>query len=157
MPHFQPITPENEFHVARIFAGEEAKHWVHYNTYWLENSRNVPGVEARLIYADDLDEPVGFIAYGQHYADEALTRAVPDTLEIIHMVIDACHQGRGYGRSATLTAIQVLRDWPGESRIVIAHNPRNQRARRLYESLGFVVCGENYDGDPLLILQGDPT
>ncbi|SEJ54054.1 Acetyltransferase (GNAT) family protein [Deinococcus reticulitermitis] len=153
---FQPVTPENEAHVARIFAGDEAQYWVHYNTYWLDNSRTVPGVEARLIYEAGASEPLGFIAYGQHYADEALTEAVLGSLEIIHMVIDAPHQRRGYGREATLQAIRALRDWPGQHRIVIAHNPSNGPARHLYESLGFVVCGENYDGDPLLELQGDP-
>lgn len=145
---FVAITPQNEHFVDAIYAGDEAQYWVHYNAYWKENSREHDDIEARLIYVED--EPVGFIAYGQHYADEALTQPVAGFYEVIHTVIDVKHQRRGYGRQATLMAIELLKAKPDCEWIVIAHNPANQIARKLYESLGFEVFGVNYDGDPLL-------
>lgn len=157
MLHFQLITDTNEAHVSRIFAGDQQQYWVHYNSYWLENSRKVPGIQARLIYSDDVAPPVGFIAYGQHYADEQMTQPVAGTLEIIHMVIDEPYQRRGYGREATRLAVKELRHLPGQNRIVIAHNPANEPAQHLYESLGFIVYGKNYDGDPLLELKGETS
>ncbi|GAB4211920.1 MAG: hypothetical protein OHK0022_47040 [Roseiflexaceae bacterium] len=69
------------------------------------------------------------------------------------MVIDKPHQRRGYGRQATLMAIELLRQQPDCTAIVIAHNPDNQGARHLYESLGFVEFDRNYDGDPLMRLE----
>lgn len=152
---FRPITPENEAYVARIFAGDQAKSWVHYNTYWLENSQRLPDIESRLIYIAGNANPVGFIAYGQHYEDEELTRSVPQTLEIIHMVIDEPYQRQGWGKKTTLKAIRELRKWPGNNRIVTAHNPANKPAAHLYKSLGFNEYGRNYDGDPLMQLEGD--
>ena len=149
---FQSITPENEPFVSAIFAGDEAQYWVHYNAYWLESSRRLSDVHARLIYAVGVAGPVGFIAYGQHYQDEDLTQPLPGVLEVIHMVIDKPHQRRGYGREATLWAVGELRAVQGCRSVVIAYHPANIPARHLYESLGFVGFGRNYDGDPLLRL-----
>ena len=147
---FAKITPENEHFVDAIYAGDEAQYWVHYNDYWKENSRKKDDIEARLIYVDGENEPVGFIAYGQHYDNENLTEAVKGSYEVIHTVIDVKHQRRGYGKRATLMAIEALKAVPDCEWIVIAHNPANQVARRLYETLGFEAFGQNYDGDPLL-------
>jgi diamine N-acetyltransferase len=78
---------------------------------------------------------------------------VPGWHEIIHVVIDAPFQQRGYGRQATQLAVQELSARPDCQAIVIAYNPANTVAQRLYESLGFTeVIGQNYDGDPLLKL-----
>ncbi len=150
---FVEITPENEHFVDAIYAGDEAQYWVHYNAYWQDNSRRIADIEARLITVDGADEPVGFIAYGRHYTDEALTQPVQGLYEVIHTVIDVKHQRQGYGRQATLMAVEALKAKPDCEWIVIAHNPVNDAARRLYESLGFEAFGLNYDGDPLLRLK----
>lgn len=147
---FVDITDDNARHVECIFAGDQAQYWVHYNAYWLEQSRAHDDIESRLIVVGEHAEPVGFIAYGQHYQDEDLTQPIPNTYEIIHLVIDDAHQRKGYGKQATQLAITLLQANPDCHRIVIAHNPDNVPAKRLYEALGFVVVGENYDGDPLL-------
>jgi len=153
MMHFEPITTANEQYVDRIYAGDEEQYWVHYNAYWLGNSRTHPDINAKLIYVDGVEQPVGFIAYGQHYADEDLTQPVAGTYEIIHLVIGKPWQRRGDGRQATLLAIAMLRANPDCRRIVIAHNPANHGAQALYVSLGFAHVGHNYDGDPLLELK----
>jgi diamine N-acetyltransferase len=151
--HFESILPENERFVDAIYAGDEAQYWVHYNGYWKDNARNKPGIEARLITVDGVDEPVGFIAYGQHYQDEELTQPVPGSYEVIHLVIDVKHQRKGYGREATLKAMELLKGQPDCEWIVIAYNPNNHPARKLYESLGFVEFARNYDDDPLMRLK----
>ena len=149
---FQVISEADEAWVTRLFAGDEAQYWVHDNAYWLDNSRRLSDVQARLIFAAAKAEPVGFIAYGQHYTDEALSERVPGVYEVIHTVIDASEQRRGYGRAATVQAIAELQAQPDCHEIVIAHNPQNQPARALYESLGFREYSRNYDGDPLMRL-----
>ncbi len=146
----QPVSEADEHWVNQVFAGNEEQYWVHYNSYWLDNSRRLPDVEARLIFAPGKAEPVGFIAYGQHYADEALTERIPGIYEVIHTVIHEPDQQRGYGRAATLLAMAELQARPDCREIVIAHHPQNQPARTLYESLGFREYSQNYDGDPLL-------
>lgn len=150
---FRAITPDTEHYIDAIFAGPTAQYWVHYNRYWYEKAAEKADIEARLIYVEGEKQPVGFIAYGQHYRDEALTDASAATYEVIHLVIDEPHQRRGYGRQATRKAIAILRALPGCHAIVIAHHPDNVAARQLYRSLGFVPVGTNYDGDPLLELR----
>jgi diamine N-acetyltransferase len=149
---FEPITDANVHYVDAIYPGDQERFWVYYNWYWRDWSRARDDIDARLIYVDGIAQPVGFIAYGQHYRDEDLTDAVPGWYEIIHLVIDRPFQRRGYGRAATRLAIDLLRERPDCAIIAIAHNPYNRGARRLYESLGFTEAGRNYDGDPLLIL-----
>ena len=150
---FVPVTAENEHFVDAIDPGDKARCWVHYNAYWKENSQKKDDIEARLIYVDDEDAPIGFIAFGQYYADEALTQPVSGLYKVIHTVVDYRHQRRGYGRQATLMAVEALRAKPDCEWIVIAHNPANDGARKLYESLGFETFAFNYDGDPLLRLK----
>jgi len=150
MMRFESITADNEHYVDRIYAGDEEQYWVHYNQYWLGNSRTHADIDAKLIYVDEIDQPVGFIAYGQHYHNEELTERVANTFEIIHLVIDKPWQRRGYGRQATLLAVDLLRSKPDCCTIVIAHHPRNRSAHHLYTSWGFVAAGRNYDDDPLL-------
>jgi RimJ/RimL family protein N-acetyltransferase len=150
---FVSIDAANEQFVEKIFAGELAQYWVHYNSYWLENSHKYPDITAQLIYGDDEKLPVGFIAYGQHYTDEALSKKKSGCYELIHLVIDEKYQGTGYGRIATNKAIALLKQIKDCQVIVIAHHPDNKIARSLYESLGFVEIGKKYDDDPLLQLR----
>jgi diamine N-acetyltransferase len=153
---FEVITDENEAFVDTISPGEQAKFWVHYNWYWKEKSRTLQDIEARLIYVEQQEIPIGFIAYGQYYEDEESTRPLKGFYEIIHLVIDVCHQHQGYGRMATVMAIDYLRTRPDCHHILIAHHPNNIVARHLYRSLGFQEWGRNYDGDPILCLLLQP-
>ena len=150
---FRVITSESERFVETIFAGQTAQYWVHYNRYWHQLALEKDDIEARLITVDEIDQPIGFIAYGQHYLDEALTQPKPGTYEIIHLVIDEPYQGRGFGREATQKTIALLATIDTCQAIVIAHHPDNIAAQKLYRSLGFVQIGTNYDGDPLLELR----
>lgn len=150
---FVDIDKNNEKFVETIFAGDKAQYWVHFNSYWLENSRQHADISAKLIAVDGERSPIGFIAYGQHYTDEALTQKKHTWYEVIHLVIDEAHQGKGYGREATQIAIALLKQNKDCKFIVIAHHPDNIVARSLYLSLGFKVVGKNYDDDPLLMLE----
>lgn len=150
---FVEVTKENIAHVEKIFAGEKAQYWVHYNTYWLENSRKHSSILARLIEVDAVNKPIGFIAYGPHYTDEALSQIKPKTYEIIHLVIDEAYQGCGYGRRATMKAIEELQKNDDCQSIVIAHHPDNMAAKKLYTDIGFTEIGKNYNDDPLLMLR----
>lgn len=61
------------------------------------------------------------------------------------LVIDRRHHGRGYGRAATEALIRWLQGRPECRGIALSYHPGNERARKLYASLGFRETGEESD------------
>ena len=150
MVEFREIHDANRHWVTAIHPGKEARFWVHFNEYWLERASSRVGIQTRLVSAGS--DIVGFIAFGQFYEDDALTRARSGWYELIHLVIDQRFQGRGFGRSATVKALQLIELEPDCGVLAVAHHPDNHRARSLYRSLGFHETDlRNYDNDPILL------
>lgn len=63
--------------------------------------------------------------------------------------IDFRQQGKGYGKSAALTAVSVLKAADPAMPIKLATETDNRKAQNLYRSLGFVQLDE-LDGDDLI-------
>lgn len=63
--------------------------------------------------------------------------------------IDTRHQGNGYGRSAAGLAVRILKAANPEKPIKLAAEADNEKAHRLYRSLGFRETGE-MDGDDIV-------
>jgi diamine N-acetyltransferase len=70
-------------------------------------------------------------------------------------MIDAAHQGKGYGRAAMVEAIKRMREEPDCRQIALSYVPGNAAAAKLYESLGFVKTGEIIDGEEVVRLRFD--
>lgn len=85
------------------------------------------------------DEMVGYAMMGQD----------PDDLSVFvgRLMIDARHQGKGYGRDAMRLILEELKARYNPSVIFIRFVPENLGAKRLYESLGFVDTGEIAHGE----------
>ncbi|KQY84424.1 spermidine acetyltransferase [Paenibacillus sp. Root52] len=71
------------------------------------------------------------------------------------LMIDEKHQGKGYGKAALKTLIQLMSKGNSNgTRIMIGHRPDNQIAGTLYESLGFMqVSRELIDGEIIRLFQ----
>ncbi|WP_291257000.1 N-acetyltransferase [Flavonifractor sp.] len=80
-------------------------------------------------------EVVGYLMVIYDYDEEAYF--------IWHLMIDARHQGRGYGRAAMEAALAYIRSKPfGDSSIVrLTVSPENSAACHLYQTLGFSPTG----------------
>ncbi|MBQ9482142.1 MAG: GNAT family N-acetyltransferase, partial [Clostridia bacterium] len=63
--------------------------------------------------------------------------------------IDKKHQGKGYGKSAAEAAVRILKAASPEKTIKLATEKDNEKAQRLYTSLGFRLLPE-LDGDDLV-------
>ena len=85
------------------------------------------------------DKPVGFAMWG-YDAEE-------DSHWIGGLVIDAKHQGRGYGRGAMEAVLDHLARQPGFRESARSYEPENTVARKLYMSLGFVETDEWVDNE----------
>lgn len=68
--------------------------------------------------------------------------------EMLHLVIDHSFQGRGLGRATVERIVDLIRrDLPDCKELTLTVHPDNERAQRLYASLGFQATGGQRDGE----------
>ena len=84
------------------------------------------------VYNDD--EIVGFVLYGFDTEDEKFYLG--------RLMIDEKHQGKGYGRAATIEVIEQLKQNEDCKEIYLSFAPENTNAEKLYKSIGFERTGE---------------
>ncbi|MCL2702696.1 MAG: GNAT family N-acetyltransferase [Defluviitaleaceae bacterium] len=84
------------------------------------------------IYSDGV--MVGFIMY---YLDPETHRWI-----LLRFMIDAKHQGKGYGKAALLRLLENVRDSLGNIAFYTCVEPHNDVVIALYESVGFEKTGE---------------
>ena len=74
---------------------------------------------------------------------------------IWHMMIDAAHQGRGYGRAALEACLAYIGSKPfgSSNRVVLTCNRENPAAIGLYKALGFAETGNEDEDEIELSLQ----
>ncbi|MER2263473.1 MAG: GNAT family N-acetyltransferase [Psychrobacillus sp.] len=103
-----------------------------YETGW-----TVKGIEAE-------DKLIGFAMYG---FDE-------DTANywICRFMIDHKSQGKGYGRKAVELVLEELKQLDGCNSIYLSTEPDNEKAIKLYESLGFQKTGNINEGEAEFVL-----
>ena len=67
---------------------------------------------------------------------------------VYHFFIDYRYQGRGYSKTALLEMFDVIKQvHPQGTGITLVVHPENSAARRLYESGGFLLTGEEMWGE----------
>jgi diamine N-acetyltransferase len=60
-------------------------------------------------------------------------------MNLARLMIDARHQGRGYGKAALAAILAAIKQQYGPQTIWLSISPRNTAAKRLYERFGFTV------------------
>ena len=124
----------NWLEVSRLSVGEEQKVFFPIsNIYWIAISRYEEMTELYAIKNDD--EIVGLIGGG---LDEDQKAGY-----INPIMIDKAHQRHGYAKEAMLLMIELLYDKFKTPQINLGHRKTNTVAGKMYESLGFLVIGED--------------
>jgi len=77
-------------------------------------------------------------------ADE---RRLNGGLALMHLLIDADQQRRGYGRAAVRRAVEIARLLDDCDRLRLTVHPENHAAIALYTGEGFIVDGLDADGE----------
>jgi diamine N-acetyltransferase len=133
----RPITRDNISQCIRLGTTEEQKNFVAPNVRSIAEAYVEPSFVPLAIYADDT--LVGFVMYGRD----------PQTGFdwVIRLMIDAQHQGKGYGRAAMHEVLTRIRQQPDCKEIRISYEPANTVAEQLYRSIGFEPTGEIEDGE----------
>ena len=133
------ITPENFQQCVNLKVAESQTNFVAPNVMSIAQSKVYPTMNIRAVYAAAKDEMVGFVMYGLDPDD--------NRYYLVRLMVDEKHQGRGYGRAATLAVIEKLRQIAECREIYLSFNPENSGAQRLYVSLGFERTGEISAGE----------
>ena len=94
------------------------------------------------------DEMIGFIMMSYCKAD-LNNPAQKNEYCIWRFMVDKQYQGKGYGRTSVLKALDILRTYPmGYSESVCLFVEKdNVKAKGLYNSIGFVETGESIDDE----------
>ncbi|GFN32809.1 GNAT family N-acetyltransferase [Paenibacillus xylaniclasticus] len=143
--HLKPVSIENWFACTQLkVTPEQLTVFPAPVVYWIAESKYVDDWDLRAIYDDDV--LVGFLVYCTKPDQD-------DNYWIPALMIDANHQGKGYGKAA-MKALIGLMSLANCTRIMIGHRPNNSIAGKLYESLGFKkVSEEIIDGEIIRLLQ----
>lgn len=137
----EEVTAENWEEVVELELEDDQEDFVASNAYSIAESKFNPYARPRAIYAGD--SLVGFLMYEVETAD-----GDPHDYNIYRFMIDAEHQGKGYGRAALKRCLQEIQDNdPKLELISICYVPHNPRAKEFYASLGFKEVGIDEDGE----------
>jgi diamine N-acetyltransferase len=124
-----------------VTAEQTAGDFVSPNVYSLAEASFHPFVP-RAIYRDD--QMVGFAMWLEHDEGDGLEWFGSDSRPeywISRFMIDAAHQGRGYGRRSLEIIIEEMRRAYHCKEINLTYNDANIAAAKLYASFGFQVAG----------------
>jgi diamine N-acetyltransferase len=131
------ITAENFKECVNLKVADDQKTFVASNVMSIAQSKIYPTMNIRAVYADD--EMVGFVMYGLDTDD--------GRYYLVRLMIDERHQGKGYGKAATLAVIEDLRQTDGCREVYLSFVPENTNAERLYKNIGFERTGEISEGE----------
>jgi diamine N-acetyltransferase len=123
------ITRESLRDVLDLAVAPEQQQYVAPNVRSIAEAHFEPRAWFRAVYADD--EPVGFVML---YRD-------PENFWIWRFMIDAAHQGKGYGRSALELLVDEARK-DGASELKLSYHAGDRSPHGFYTSFGFVETGE---------------
>ena len=99
------------------------------------------------------ETPVGFAMIGFDYYDYwgDTPRIAKGNYLLWRLMIDKNYQQKGYGREAIGLALEFIKSFPcGKADYCwLSYEPKNEVARKLYRSFGFVETGE-MDGEEIV-------
>jgi diamine N-acetyltransferase len=126
------ITPENFKECVNLKVVDAQSKFVAPNVMSIAQSKIYPTVNPFAVYADD--EMVGFVMYGFDEDDEHFYLG--------RLMIDEKHQGKGFGKAATLEVIERMKEIEGCREIYLSFVPENTGAEKLYSTIGFERTGQ---------------
>jgi diamine N-acetyltransferase len=135
------ITPENFSEVINLDVAEDQQGFVASNVKSIAQAKIYPTAVPLAVYNDE--ELVGFVMYAFDTDDKKYY--------LVRLMIDEKHQGKGYGKAATLEVIQRMKEIKDCNAIYLSFVPENKGAQNLYSSLGFEKTGETNDSGEIVM------
>jgi diamine N-acetyltransferase len=115
----------------------------------LNDAVQIPEAEPwyRAVY--DGDVPVGFVMLSWNVPPGR--PGILGPYYLWRLLIDARHQGRGYGTAVLNHVVQLVRA-DGATELLTSHHPAEDGPGPFYRKYGFVPTGEIDNGEPVLRL-----
>lgn len=144
MISFRSINKKNFYPLLKMDPGDEGK---------FVASNAVSLAEAWLYYESHDTHPFA-IYHGQELVGFMMVHEDPPkkALELWRLAIAKEQQGRGYGSAALRKLIPLARESGKYACIVIGYMQGNDRAKHIYEKLGFLPTGVVEDGEVIMKL-----
>lgn len=136
------VTEDNLRDVIALDVAPDQRHLVASNERSLAEAAVADEVMFRAVYADD--DPVGFLMLSER-------RSVP-RYYLWRFMIDAHHQGKGYGTDAMALLIEYVRGLPGATKLYLSYVPGDGSPQSFYEALGFADTGRVHEGEREAVL-----
>ena len=147
----RPVDDGNRERLASLAVRQDQTHFVATVAKSYADAAADPASHPRMwgIYA--ADEPVGFmlLSDGAEPIEEEPGRW---PYGLWRLLIDARHQGRGYGRAALDLLVDYVAGRPGATELYTSAVPGEGSALPFYERYGFVRTGEIDEGEVVLRL-----
>lgn len=140
---FKEVNKENWEKCVGLKVSKEQEEYVAPNWYSILEAKFEKELYPLCIY--DGEAMVGFIMYGLESETERM--------EMCRLMIDKKFQGKGYGRTAVLKLLDLIREKYGEIKFYTSFEPENLVAGKLYESLGFKKTGEIMWEEEVMVIQ----
>ena len=139
------ITRETVLDKLRLKVAPEQDNLVAPNSESIAEAYFEKGAWFRAIYADET--PVGFVmTYEDHERP---------FFYLWRYMIDAGHQGKGYGSKALELLIERIKNIPNATEMKLSVVPEDGSAISFYEKFGFEDTGEVRDGEMVFLLKFD--
>ncbi|MGD6902194.1 GNAT family N-acetyltransferase [Bacillus infantis] len=137
MIFLKEVDRHNFFDVIDLKVAEEQKSFVATNLFSLAQAKAFPECNCLAIYHEE--ELVGFTMYCMDFDDKEYW--------IYRLMIDAKYQSKGYGKAAMEKLIERIKEDKDHQVIYLSFEPENDRAKEMYEKLGFEADGRVIDGE----------
>lgn len=139
--HLVEVTKDTVRAVCKLDAGDGGQQ-VAPNAFSIAQAYFAPEAWFRAIH--DGDALVGFLML---YDPTLAAAPVEKEFMLWRLMIDARHQGRGYGRAAVERLCEHVRTRPGGDTLYVSHVKGVEPLARFYASLGFAYTGDEEDGE----------
>lgn len=136
------VTQETVDSIMELRVTREQERFVATNAVSIAQAHFSPDAWFRAIYAGD--SPVGFL----------MLSAQPERGEYFlwRFMIDARHQGNGYGRRALEILVEHVKGQPNARELILSHIPGTGSPEGFYRKCGFAHTGEEQGGELLMKL-----
>ena len=138
------VDAKNFHQCIKLKVADDQKTYVADNAVSIAESKIFPYLVPLAVYAEV--ELIGFAMYGRD--------TETGTFWLVRLMIDAHHQGKGYGKAATRAVIEKLNEEFDCREVYLSFVPANVGAEKMYSSLGFRRTGET-DEDGEIIMRFD--